>query len=51
VVGGAEHTFSAEPVTWRGQVAVPAVDLCRMLGLGVQFDKASLTARVGRRLD
>jgi hypothetical protein len=34
-------------VVWRGKVAVPASELCRLLGLDLKFDKQTLTARVG----
>jgi D-alanyl-D-alanine carboxypeptidase len=46
-IGGTKRDLSAPPVTWCGQVAAPAADLCRWLGLELAFDKATLTATVG----
>jgi len=48
LVGEAKQALSAEPVVWHGQIALPAADLCRMLGLQLAFDKPSLTARVSQ---
>ncbi|MBM3472841.1 MAG: D-alanyl-D-alanine carboxypeptidase [Armatimonadetes bacterium] len=43
----AEKRSEFAGVVWRGKTAVPASDLCRLLGLALSFDKQTLTARVG----
>lgn len=34
-------------IVWRGKLTAPVGELCRVLGLGLEFDKPTLTARVG----
>ena len=46
IEGGERHPELAGPI-WRGKVAVPAAELCRLLGLALSFDKATLTAQLG----
>jgi D-alanyl-D-alanine carboxypeptidase len=48
-IEGGEHRPELAGVIWRGKIAVPASELCRLLGLSLTFDKASLTATVGQQ--
>jgi D-alanyl-D-alanine carboxypeptidase len=46
-IEGSQKRPELAGVVWRGKVAVPASELCRLLGLDLKFDKQTLTARVG----
>ncbi len=46
-VEGGERRPELAGQIWRGELVVPAADLCKFLGLTLRFDKPTLTATVG----